>query len=466
VAYAGLAAERREALHTAAGRALETVYADRLDEAYGQLAYHYGNTSDAPRAVAYLARFAEKSARSFAHQEAVRALADATAHAERLPADERDRRVLELVLRQALSLFALGGFGAITGLLRRHQDRLDRVSDPRLAGHYYFVLAQSHSFLGAHDAAAQGAERAIAEAERCGDEATMGKAHCVLALEGPLTGCAVQGLEHGRKAVALLERTDDRWGLTQAHWLVGLNYLQIGEFQSALAAEARAQDLAEALGDPRLRSSIAWVKGIAYAAMGERDKGIAACRASLDAAPDPLNRAIATGWLGSAHVLTGDPEVAIPLLESSARQVAEFGFRQFHAWFTIFLAEANRATHRLDRALELARQGLDVSEQAEFLAGVGWAQQTLGRIAHARGDHAEAEVHLRKALDAFRSVRSRYELGRTHLDLAALAHSQRRPEAAVAHLGQAHELFRALGVSWYVGRTEALARDLGVPISG
>jgi hypothetical protein len=31
----------RQALHTVAGRALEALYADRLEEAYDRLAYHY-----------------------------------------------------------------------------------------------------------------------------------------------------------------------------------------------------------------------------------------------------------------------------------------------------------------------------------------------------------------------------------------------------------------------------------------
>ena len=466
VAYGSLEPERRQALHAAAGQALEAVYADRLEGAYGRLAYHYSNTGDAAKAVEYLSRFADSAARGYAHEEAVRALAEATSNAERLPAEARDRRMLDLVLRQAFSLFALGRFQKIADLLLCHQDRLERVEDPRLTGHYYFVLGHTCSFLGAHERAAASAQRAIEEARRCGDTPTMGKACCVLALEGALTGQAVQGLEHGRQAVALLERTDERWWLAQAHWLIGLNHLQIGEFESTLGAEARAQSLAEALGDPRLQSSVAWVTGAAHAAMGERDKGIAACRRSLECAPDPLHRAIAMGWLGVAYVLSEDPGQAIPLLEPAAQQIAEFGFRQFQAWFTIFLAEAYRASQRPGRALELARQGLDISREAKFLAGVGWAQQTLGRVAQARGAHAEAATHLRAALQTFRSVRSRYEVGRTHLDLAALAHSQGNLQAAAEHLGQAHELFRALRVTWYVERTERIARELGVPISG
>ena len=37
---------RRQTLHTAAGQALETLYASRLEDAYERLAYHYARTDN------------------------------------------------------------------------------------------------------------------------------------------------------------------------------------------------------------------------------------------------------------------------------------------------------------------------------------------------------------------------------------------------------------------------------------
>src|SRR5262249_7844922 len=98
VAYASLPPARRRALHAATGQALERVFADRLEEVYDQLAYHYSNTEDAAKAVAYLTGFARKAARAYAHEEALHALREALQHVERLPPDVRDRRRLEIVL--------------------------------------------------------------------------------------------------------------------------------------------------------------------------------------------------------------------------------------------------------------------------------------------------------------------------------------------------------------------------------
>src|SRR5207248_10494169 len=71
VAYESLLTTRRQALHAAAGQALETLHAPRLEEAYDRLAYHYARTGNATKAVEYLTRVAEKAARNSSHVEAI-----------------------------------------------------------------------------------------------------------------------------------------------------------------------------------------------------------------------------------------------------------------------------------------------------------------------------------------------------------------------------------------------------------
>ena len=111
--------EERRTLHAVAGRALEALYADRLEEAYDRLAYHYARTDEASKAIGYLTRFAEKAARSYAHAEAVTALQEALRHVERLPTAARDHCVLDIVLRLAHSLYFLGRFQETLALLLR-----------------------------------------------------------------------------------------------------------------------------------------------------------------------------------------------------------------------------------------------------------------------------------------------------------------------------------------------------------
>jgi predicted ATPase len=138
VAYESLITTQRQALHAAAGQALEALYADRLEEAYDRLAHHYARTDEAGKAVEYLTRFAEKAARSYANAEAVTALQEALGHVERLSAEERGLRTLDIVLRLAYSLHFLGRFQDTLALLHHQQARVEQLQEPALAGPYYF----------------------------------------------------------------------------------------------------------------------------------------------------------------------------------------------------------------------------------------------------------------------------------------------------------------------------------------
>src|SRR4029450_2944866 len=113
VAYESLLTTRRQALHAAAGQALETLYASRLEDAYDRLAYHYARTDNVAKAVAYLTRVAEKAARHSAHVEAISHLTQALELLPTLPATP-ERRQQERMLHIALgvSLIATKGYAA------------------------------------------------------------------------------------------------------------------------------------------------------------------------------------------------------------------------------------------------------------------------------------------------------------------------------------------------------------------
>jgi transcriptional regulator with AAA-type ATPase domain/tetratricopeptide (TPR) repeat protein len=464
VARESVPTSRRVSLHAAAARALEAAYPGRLDEVCAQLAYHYSKAKLADKAVFYLTRLAERAAGSYAHAEAVTALGEALGHGERLPAAERDRRVLDLTLRQVHSLSLLGRFPEALERLRAEEARLERLADPAVTAPFYFWLGHTYSYLGDQERAARNAEAALEAAGRCGDDATTGKAHFLLAQESSWSGEPRDGLEHGQRAVECLHRAGERWWLGLAHWIVGVHHIVLGRFQAAAEAEARALAVGEASGDRRLQSYATWTTGWIHALTGDAEAGIAACQRGLESSPDPVNSAVVRGHLGYAYLESGDVARGIALLEQSAAQVGQFGFRRLEGRFLTFLGEAHLRDGRLDTARELVVRGLHIMREARYWYGLGWAQLALGRVELARGALGEAAARLDEALGSFRTIGAAFMVERARLALAELAAARGDRDAAAALLDEAHQGFTTLEVHRYAERTQALARRLQVPL--
>jgi transcriptional regulator with AAA-type ATPase domain/tetratricopeptide (TPR) repeat protein len=463
VAYDSLPPARQRELHAAAGRALERLFSDRLEEAYDRLAYHYARTEEAVKAVAYLNGLAGKAARSGAHEEAVHAWKDALQHVERLPPDLRDRRRFEILLALSGSLLPLGRLGEMSSLLLPERGRLENLRDPSLSARYYFVLSRMY-MLGNHALVVDNARRAIAEAERCEDDALMGGAYGVLAVAYALSGRAAQGIECGQRAVKLLEQTKNQWSLSYACWALGLCCSQTGQFEDALAAEQQSLIIAQAIGDAALEVSATWAAGIVRVAMGEWDAGIADCLRAVDVARDVLYRALATAFLGFAYMEKGDAQQAVAALEQAIPLVRRFGLRAYEGWFTAFLAEAYRLLGHLERAEVLSASACEIATEANFPVALGWAQLSLGRIAAARNDLMAAAARLDEALATFTTTHSRYECARTHMERASVEWTRGDRDSARRDLAAAHELFRELSVPRYRERVERLAADWGMSL--
>jgi tetratricopeptide (TPR) repeat protein len=388
VAYQSLLKSRRRALHERVAEALETLFADRLEDVYGRLTYHYPRAGDADKTVHYLVLFAERAAQHYAHAEAAKALRDALAHATRLPEEIRDRRRIEVLLQLAESLLPLACFPETLELFLAHREVLDRVEDPSLAARFRFWVAHTHTYLGHQEESRRQAGLAIGAAQACGDEATEGKAWYVLGRNAFWAGDFSAGLEQSQRAVVLLERNGEPWWQGQAYWVSGFHHWALGQFDQALRALEQASAIGEALDDYRLDAS--WSIGFVQASLGNWQAGIEQCQRGIERSRDPLNTAVATGFLGYAYLRKGDLEASIQALRESIERLAEAGMRQLQGWLTAYLGEAYLAAGRLEEAREAATEALQVSREAQFDYGAGLAQRALDRIDPASGEPAGA----------------------------------------------------------------------------
>ena len=460
VAYHSLLVSRRQALHRAAARALEELHGGRLEELYERLASHYAAAGDGEQALLYLPRVAKRAAAQYAHAEAAQELREALPFAAALdvPGEERDRRVLELVLALAESLLPLARLQETLQLCLEHQPRVERLQDPGMSCRFHFWLGHTYSYLGRQDEAALYARRALAEAEACGDDSTRGRACYVLSRAGFWSGQFGAGIDYGRQAVALLARGGDLWWQGQAYWVAGFHFYVLGQFAAAIESMEHAKAIWEVLGDSRLDPS--WSTGYFYASRGDWETGLAECQGGLDRSTDPLNTAVARGFLGHAYLEKGDVARAVQELEESVRQLAQIGMRPMLGWFSAFLADAYLLAGRGDEAQERARLGLAINQEASFSYGTGLAQTAMGRIAAARGEAAGSRARFEEALATFAELGVPLEQGRIHFELARLAGMRGDTAGAAPELAAACEVFTRLGAERYRSRAAQLAADL------
>lgn len=457
--YQTLLKSRRQALHAAAGRAFEQLHADRPEEVYDRLAYHWSEAGDAERAVRYLVLFAGEAARRYAHSEAARALREALRHCANLSEPQTDRCRLTVILRLAESLLPLARFPETLELFLANRMLVDRLGDPALSGPFYFWLAHTYSYLGDQEKAASNARLSIEAARRSGDTATEGKAWYVLCRDAFWSGRFSEGIEHGREALALLEKSDDPWWQGQAYWVAGFHHYVLGQFEEAFDKMKWAEAIWRALQDPRLDPS--WSTGYFHASLGDWELGIEECQGGLERAQDPLNTAAALGFLGYALLEKGDLPKAVEALEHSTEQMRQAGMQQLLGWFSAFLAEACLRSGRADEARDYAYEALAVTEGVRFRYGSGMAQRALGHIASADGNPEEAETWLQEALESFRAIQARFEVGRTLLELVRAGSGK-----AAAQLDEARRIFTELRLPRYLARVERLAEAASLERSG
>ena len=372
VAYDSLLARQRQTLHGRAGRAIEAVHANRLEEYYDQLSRHFGEAESWLEAVDYGRRAIARLLELSQFPEAIEPLERASGWLARLPENEvvREHRVA-LLLDEELVRDTVGErdrqraiIGELLDILQPGDDRAELITAyTRQAD----LLAMTGDF---------------ADGER------------VLEL----------ALEVSRR----LEDTD-----SERDTLRSLSFLlwQQRRYEDALEALDGALKIDRASGDRQRISGDLTNRGSVLRGLGRYHEALESLEEALTLIPPTSVRRCETQYIiGNVYRDLGEDTKAREYQERSLEFQTESRYFTIHLPITVqALATLSFEQGDMEKGIDLLRRILELRLNAPNSFGLAQCQQTLAEMLTAVGRPEEALPHLLESATLFR--RSRDEAG-------------------------------------------------------
>jgi len=371
VAYNSVLIERRRLLHRRTGVAIESLYRDRLEDHYADLAHHYSLSDDAAKAVEYLRFAAEQAVARSAYSEAAADLRAALALLDRLPAGSERARA-ELALRGTENTVALVLHGVSS---RQHE---------------------------------QATQRMCALAEQLEESGLLLRGLVGLASIYFTHGEPLRALATGKRCLELAEHTSDSAALAYAAFEVACGAQAAGQLDEAASRYAESMLHAEQADHRDLilpfaawssaaiqRSNVLASMGRVTEASKQAEEGLRSARESRHL----FSLGLALTVKPRTHGFLREPEIALTHAEEAIALSEEHGFAEWMPWGRFNRGCALAALGRVEEGVADMAEGIAGFDR---LGGVPWQRFSIALLAHGHarlGRHSEALDMIDKALE-------------------------------------------------------------------
>ncbi|MGB8647371.1 MAG: adenylate/guanylate cyclase domain-containing protein [Anaerolineae bacterium] len=460
VAYSTLLAPRRKELHRKVGAALESIFADRINEFRSIIAEHYWRGEEWDKAVAYLTAAGDAATRLYANAEArlhygraleafthlmdtaenrqkrvdtiikyvsvawtadppdktIERLSEAEALAKELPAPEGSAggdpiRLANVQSWKGRLLFARGQLREAIGLFQQVLATANQFGDEELAAFPSSVLGRVLVVQGKFAQAGPLLAKAIPTLERMANWPESVQARGGVALSLSARGDYPEALAHVEQAIRHSQEIQYLSGDAIGHQFLSLTNLFAGHFQRALEANAIAIERLQQSGD---RVYVYIQMGVRAWAQSHLDQ--------IDAALESLARQRELAQqLGGQLVLTD--------------------------WFGAVTADVLLKAGRVQEAIATADRVVTAAKPAGALLGPGMAERAWGEALAALDppQWEEADAHLASSLQMLEAGDSKMEAARTRLAWGRVYLQRKDSPSARAHFEKALAQFESSG---------------------
>jgi predicted ATPase/class 3 adenylate cyclase len=468
VTYETLLKQKRKELHVKVGRVIEELYADRMEEFYEKMAYHYWRGKDWPRAYKYN-RGAGLKAQSFsAYIEALTFLEAALEALKKLPRTKPHiEQEIDLRFSMRSALFPLGSHDDWADHVRKAELLAKELNDNARLANCYNYLASHHWIRGRHKESIKLGEIGLQLAKSAGDFSVEITTKFHLGIPLLYMGELERQVELHREVAKRLSGPSalERHGLSSVPSVTARGFLawglsELGEFEEAEMWALQGEELAGQVMNAFSAAFIQACLGLIYLRKGDLDPALHFLQKANTLVHDADIQSIfsfVAVSLGYTYLLLERRDDALPILEDAVKP-QNLDFSLVSAIYPLTaLSEAYRLNRQIAKALETAEEALRIFRQTEEHYFGAWALFIMAKIQSDNNSEQPDQAKQRyiQATDLADKLKMRPLLAHCCLELGKFYIQRGQIKEARSKLFRAIDLYRSLGMRFWQPKAEA-----------
>jgi tetratricopeptide (TPR) repeat protein len=464
VAYDSLLQKKKQEIHERIGQAIEELYAERLEEFYEILAYHYSRSEDNEKAYRYLSLSANKASLRYSNWEAFRLYKMAIDVLNKLPdTEENKKRGIEVCLLMQLPMMALVFPENSLQILEEGEKLSKELDDEGSLAKLYSIIGLYYSFKGDSLQALKYSERAFREAEKIQNIQIMAPTATSLCISYIVTGDYPRVVEVASSVIPLLESThreSDSFGrginvYSQLVASYGLAMGFVGHFDQASFHLDKALRFAVDVNDRFVIAIAEEFYGFLLYVQGKMDECVRRLEAAITNAEEAqvmVNLGPTWVMLGAAYLALGDLDTCRRCAEKGLQIQLDTGFSvstamcyEILATHSLYVGDLENARSYADEALKLAVRGNE-----QLMEGMQRLLQ--GRILRREGKsrYSKAEEYILQGIQLLERLELKPYYTRGYLYLGELYADMGQKEKAMEILKKAEGMMQEMGMDYWL----------------
>jgi class 3 adenylate cyclase/tetratricopeptide (TPR) repeat protein len=473
VAYNSLLINRRKEIHEKIGKAIESLYPQRLEEFCEMLAYHYSKSGDFNKAYEYLKCSGNKALRNDSAFEAWRFYREAMEVLSQLPpSDENKREQIELALSMRTPQVRIGYSDDYFAMLQKAQTLAADLGDNKNKLILTSILGHYHILKGDPELGWTYTESCVDHPEVIQDVQAMITIGYDLCAFCTMSGDWQRVLHVAPTIATFIERCGKQseffsqpfspYAFVLGCW--GVCSGGSGDFEHGERILEKALSFAMEMDHRATTGMIELLYGLLLAMKGDGKRALEHMQIAnkyLEESQTFLWLNLATAWLGYAHCLVGEYEAAVEFTAKGLKKHTDIGIPFWRSACHWLCSLAHFEHGEMGEARTHAEQALQCSLENNERLGEGCTRAWLGRVV-AKMDTTQieaAEQHILRGISLLEELGIRSQVGWGYLWLGEVYAESGRREEALENLKKAEAMFQDMGMDYWLGKAQqALAK--------
>jgi len=467
VAYNSLLIKRRRAIHERIGRAIETLYRERLEEFYEMLAYHYSISENSAQACKYLKLSGIKLTKSSALWEAFRFFCDAINLLNTQPATpESVKEQIEIRLLMSSPMLSLGFPEPSLEILQQGEKLCKDAGDTKclvtllsMIGLYYSVKGNPLLGVRYNEDCLRVAQQqqdidllAPVAFDLCSNYASRGEFLKVATVAPPV----LAALESSGKLSDCFDRGYNVYTALSAFYAFSVGYM--GNFVDAKQIFEKGLATARKIENLYSMGLTETLYGYLHCHQGDGKGALGHFRESinyLERGQIFVLLGLAWSGVGWSHYFMNEAKTGLPYVEKGLKIHSDAGISYDLSVHYYFLGAIHSELGNLDLAHTYVEQALKLAQKYNEIYYVALSLPVFGRVLARwrKTSIKEAEEYVLRGINLLESLRVTPQVGIAQLCLADVYAQSGEGEKALRSLMKAEEIFKQTGMDYWLART-------------